>query len=150
VFAHTGNVWLACRAVGVPRRTVYWWREHSPAFAEAWVEAEADAYDRLKHAAWVRAVEGIPRERVHRDSRGQVVRRETWTQYSDQLLMLLLQLANPEKYRGRPGQRAHHRPEGRPLPTLAITVVEPRAPAFDHDAYAEDFTRLLERRGDQT
>ena len=54
----SGNVRLSCRAAGVPRRTVYRWRDRWVTFADEWDEAKEDACDMLEAEAWKRATEG--------------------------------------------------------------------------------------------
>lgn len=58
VFAESCNVSEACRQAGIPRRTVYGWRDADAAFAEAWSEAEEAAADKLVQVAWDRALAG--------------------------------------------------------------------------------------------
>lgn len=72
----SGNVYLSCKAAGVPRRTVYNWRKKWSTFADEWDEAKDDAVDRLDAEAWKRAVDG----------------------QSDRLLMFLLKAHKPEVY----------------------------------------------------
>ena len=54
----SGNVYLSCRAAGIPRSTVYRWRAKWSTFAAQWDEAKEDAVDRLDAEAWRRATEG--------------------------------------------------------------------------------------------
>ena len=71
----SGNIRLSCRAAGIPRRTVYDWREKWKTFAAEWDEALEDACDVLEGTAWKRAVDS-----------------------SDRLLMFLLKAHRREKY----------------------------------------------------
>ena len=71
----SGNVRLACRAAGVPRRTVYNWRDRWVTFADEWDDALDDACDRLEEKAWERALD-----------------------YSDRLLQFLLKAHRPGRY----------------------------------------------------
>ena len=73
---NSGNVRLACKAAGVPRRTVYNWRNKWVSFHDEWDEALEDACDYLEGEAWRRATEG----------------------QSDRLLMFLLKAYRKDKF----------------------------------------------------
>jgi hypothetical protein len=73
-----GNVRLSCEAAGLPRRTVYNWREKWSTFRDGWDIALEDACDTLEAEAWERAKES-----------------------SDRLLMFLLKAHRPDKYKDR-------------------------------------------------
>src|SRR5207245_7011236 len=75
VFRDTGNVRLACHAVGINRTTAYHRRESNPRFADAWKQAEEDACDVLEATARKRAQES-----------------------SDVLLIFLLKAHRPDLY----------------------------------------------------
>jgi hypothetical protein len=95
--AKTGCILDAARAAGASPRTVYRHQESDPRFAEHCRIALAMAATPIELTAWQRAVEGVEQEfacggEVH-------VRRR----YSDGLLRLLLQGADPKKYGARPG-----------------------------------------------
>jgi len=77
----SGNVYLSCKAAGVPRSTVYRWRDKWSTFADEWDEAKDDAVDKLDAEAWRRATE----------------------EASDRLLMFLLKAHKPSVY--NPPQR---------------------------------------------
>ena len=53
--AQTGNVMLSAKAAGVPRRTVYRWRDKWSTFAGEWDDALDEAVDMLEGMAWKRA-----------------------------------------------------------------------------------------------
>ena len=53
--AQTGNVALSAKAAGVPRRTVYRWRDKWVTFADEWEDALDEALDMLEGMAWKRA-----------------------------------------------------------------------------------------------
>ena len=76
---NSGNVRLSCKAAGVPRRTIYNWREKWTTFRDDWDEAMEEACDILEGEAWKRAVDGG----------------------SDRLLMFLLKAHKPDKYKER-------------------------------------------------
>lgn len=92
--AETGAVATTCRDIGVPRRTMYTWRKADPDFAEMWDESLDCAAALLEEEARRRAMTGVQRP-VYQG--GELVGHVT--EYSDQLLMLLLRAANPARYR---------------------------------------------------
>jgi len=73
---NSGNVRASCKAAGVPRRTIYNWRDKWVTFADEWDDALDDACDILEAEAWKRAIEG----------------------QSDRLLMFLLKAHRREVY----------------------------------------------------
>lgn len=75
----SGNVRMAAQAAGVPRRTVYNWRDRWKTFAAEWDEALEDACDILEAEAWKRAVQ----------------------ENSDRLLMFLLKAYRPDRFKDR-------------------------------------------------
>lgn len=76
--AASGNVYVACKRSGVPRRTAYDWRKRWKTFADEWQDALDDALDKLEGEAWKRA-------KVQ----------------SDRLIMFLLKAHRPELYSDR-------------------------------------------------
>lgn len=95
--AMTGCVRDACRVAGMSNVSAYRLRRKSPEFAAAWDRALDHASLSLKAAAWARAVIGVEEPIVHG---GKIVgmRRK----FSDTLLRMLLQAADPETF-GRKG-----------------------------------------------
>lgn len=93
VLAQSCNVSAACRAAGVGRTTVYQWRDAEPEFAAAWKAAEEEAADRLEAEAWRRGVEGVDRPIVYQ---GEIT--DTFKEYSDRMLEILLKGHRPDKY----------------------------------------------------
>lgn len=109
------SVRKACQAAGINRSTAYEARSLKNAqtdkdkteraqvtarvFAAAWDEALEDANDLLEEEARRRAVEGVTRERY--DKEGQLIAVET--EYSDQLLTLLLKANKKSKFGERAG-----------------------------------------------
>lgn len=93
---HTGNVSEACRIAGVARPTAYEHRKTDEEFREAWGMALEEAADLLEAEARRRAVDGVERP-IYQG--GELVGTER--QYSDQLLIRLLEAHKPEKYRHR-------------------------------------------------
>ena len=93
----TVNVTLSCRKAGVPRRTVYDWREADAAFADRWDEALEEGIDLLEAEVHRRAFEGVERPVYYKGERvGE------WRHYSDALATFLLRAHRPEKYRDAP------------------------------------------------
>lgn len=101
-----GNVRDACLAAGVPRRTVYDWRNADPEFATHWDTALDMAADTMEREAWRRAVEGTEKPvfgpRGPNKGSGEIGRIR---EYSDTLLIFLLKAARPQKYRERIDQQ---------------------------------------------
>lgn len=115
----TGNVRLACEAVGVNRKTAYRRRASDQSFANLWEEAIDEAADLLEAEAVRRARVGVEEPVVYQgeiqgmwidpksgktvtqDTPGAVLVPTTVTRYSDTLLIFLLKGARPEKYRER-------------------------------------------------
>ncbi len=74
--AETCNVSEAARVAGIPRRTVYGWRDADEAFAADWKDVEEAAADMLEQVAYERATDGK----------------------SDRMLEILLKAHRPDKY----------------------------------------------------
>ncbi len=112
--AKNGNVWAACRAAGIDRKTAYNHRDQSPEFAAAWDVALQDAIDIL---------EAVAAERARKSS--------------DTLLIFLLKAHRPDKYR-ETVRNEHSGPNGGPIRT-SITVsaddlASARARALEYEA----------------
>lgn len=84
----------AAAAVGIPRRTIAFWREEDPEFAKQWEEAYDEGTDVLEREAQRRAVEGVEKP-VYQG--GVLVGHVQ--EYSDTLMNILLQGRRPNKYR---------------------------------------------------
>ena len=101
-YRDNGIIRAACRIARISPMTVARRRESDPAFARAYLEANAMAVDILESEAWRRAVRGVVKTRTvtMEDKDGKrLVRTESVTEYSDGLLKFLLQGNRPEKYR---------------------------------------------------
>jgi hypothetical protein len=94
------NISFACEQTGVARRNIYNWQETDETFALAFKVAGEQATERLEREAWRRAVEGSPYERTSY-YRGEKLGTDLKTEYSDQLMMLLLRARKPDVYRER-------------------------------------------------
>lgn len=94
--ARLGTITAASNETGTPRSVHYHWMKLDPAYVKAFREAEDVAIDAMEAEARRRAVEGTNRP-VFQNGRqvGDV------TEYSDQLLIVLLKAHRPEKYRER-------------------------------------------------
>lgn len=100
VLCETGNVTESARAIGVQPQVMYRIKDRDEEFREAWDLALDEGTDALEAEARRRAVEGVDRPIYQR---GELVGYER--QYSDQLLIRLLEAHKPEKYRHRAEQR---------------------------------------------
>ena len=93
----------AARAAGLGRSTAYLWRQSDPDFAAKWDEAVAEGIDLLELEARRRAVDGFNKRPIYH--RG--VQVGEITQYSDKLLIFLLERRRPEVWsRSRNANRA--------------------------------------------
>ena len=99
----TANVTESAAACGVSQRMVYTWKKKRVEFSRAWDEAVEVAIDALESEARRRALKGVERKKWTKDGRPlidpvtgeQYVERE----YSDVLLICLLNAHRPEKFR---------------------------------------------------
>ena len=96
VLAETCNVSEASRSVGMSRRAAYDWRDADPKFAADWNDAEQEAADKLEREAWRRGVEGVDKPIIYK---GEVT--DTFKEYSDRMLEILLKGHRPEKFTER-------------------------------------------------
>jgi hypothetical protein len=92
----TCNVSESARACGVSRRCAYDHKEADPDFSRDWDDAVEEAADKLEREAWRRAVEGTDKPVTF-----QGVITDTYKEYSDRMLELLLKSHRPDKYRER-------------------------------------------------
>lgn len=108
----TGNVSVACKKAKINRSTVYRHGDSDPVFKALWDEARAEAADWLEAEAYRRAVKGVKRPVYQQKELVGYV-----TEYSDSLLIRLLEANNPQKFR----RNIDVTSDGKPLP---ITVVK--------------------------
>jgi hypothetical protein len=88
-----GRMGRAAQAAGVSLRAIQKWRKSDSSFAEAITEAEAVAVLIAEDELFRRAVEGVKKPVFYRGQQcGEIV------EYSDQLLIKLLQSLCPERY----------------------------------------------------
>jgi hypothetical protein len=91
---NSANVRAACQAAGLPRISVYRWRNNDAAFAAKWEEALDEAVDTLEAAAWQRGRDGVLKPVYQGGEKVGDIR-----EYSDTLLIFLLKANRPGRYR---------------------------------------------------
>lgn len=106
-YAQRGIIREGTTAAGVSRKTYQRWRKEDEGFNEACMEAKRMAVDVLESEAHRRAVDGFQRPVIYQ---GEVT--ETYTDYSDSLLSMLMRGNKPEKYKER---TEHSGSVGRPM-----------------------------------
>lgn len=94
--AETANVTRSAEAAGISKLTAYIARDKSPLFRAAWQAALEHAIDTLEEEARRRAVEGWEKPVFYQGRPVGAVR-----EYSDSLLMFLLRVHRPERFRER-------------------------------------------------
>ena len=122
--ADTGQVSLACKAVGLSRESAYKLRRspHGAAFARAWDAARHHAGAFLEDVAFERAIEGV--EHNVYNEYGEVIC--TKRVVNDRLLMFLLRHLKPERY----AADALAKPAPPPEPVdESLRALEPQLPA---------------------
>jgi len=97
-YEQRGTMVQCCRLAGVSWATVTREAERNPDFAERFREAEQTVLERLETEAMRRAVEGTV-VRSRKFWRGELVGEDVKTEYSDNLLMMLLRAKAPSTYR---------------------------------------------------
>lgn len=93
ILAKTCNVSEAARAANISRQAAYEWRAEDETFAIAWTNAEQEAADKLEREAWRRGVEGVDKPVTF-----QGVITDTYKEYSDRMLEILLKAHRPDKF----------------------------------------------------
>ena len=106
-YAQRGIIREGTTAAGVSRRTYTRWRKEDEHFNEQCNEAEQMAVDVLESEAHRRAVDGFDRPVIYQ---GEIT--ETYTDYSDSLLTMLMRGNKPDKYKER---TEHSGSVGRPM-----------------------------------
>jgi hypothetical protein len=89
--AKRGNISEACRVAGLPRSTVYEWRDSFPLFKQRWDDTLIQVKEALEAEVYRRAKEGVDAYQE-----GKLVRK-----YSDTLAIFLLKAMDREKYQDR-------------------------------------------------
>jgi transglutaminase-like putative cysteine protease len=88
-----GRIICACEALGIPRTSVYEWREKDPAFAAEWDAAVEAMTENLEQEAYRRAYEGVSKPVYQgKELVGHV------QEYSDTLTIFLLKARKPNIY----------------------------------------------------
>lgn len=98
LYAERGTMIECCRLAGLSWRAIDNARENDPEFARAFQEAEQCVLEKLEREAMRRAVEGTV-IRSRKFWHGQLVGEDIRTEYSDNLLMMLLRAKAPSTYR---------------------------------------------------
>ncbi|HTR37147.1 MAG TPA: hypothetical protein VMH80_14680 [Bryobacteraceae bacterium] len=99
-FAVCCSVQKAARWAGVHRQTHYDWLDEDPTYPARFEEARRRAGQTLEDEAVRRAVEGVRRPVLYRGKQVYIQGEPQYeVEYSDQLLIRLLEAMNPEKYR---------------------------------------------------
>lgn len=100
-----GTLRAGVRAARVGHRAPYEWRENDGStqmdgklFSLLEKQAHSDFTDALEEVAWQRAVQGVTRSKPLM-FRGQVAAHEVVTEFSDALMIKLLESRRPEKFR---------------------------------------------------
>ena len=98
LYAERGTFVECCRIAGLSYNSVQHAIERDPDFAERFKEAEQRVLEKLEQEAMRRAVEGTV-VRSRKFWHGELVGEDIKTEYSDNLLMMLLRARAPERYR---------------------------------------------------
>jgi len=93
-YIETGNITKAARMAHMSRTNHYEWLKESEDYKEAFAQAEEAVADRLEEEAWRRAVEGTVKPVFYKGQQVGGIR-----EYSDTLLIFLLNGMRPEKYK---------------------------------------------------
>ena len=105
-FGACGSVRLASRWARVHRQTHYFWLREDPTYPARFEEARRRAAQELEDEAVRRAHEGVRKPVLYKGKpvriHGEILYE---TEYSDQLLIRLLEAHNPERYRRRDENR---------------------------------------------
>ncbi len=119
----SGNISHSATLARVDRRTVQRRCHSDPEFAKDMEDAQEEAGDALEQEARRRAVEGTARPVFYKGDKIGDVR-----EYSDNLLIVLLQAARPEKYRSN-ARVEHMGTGGGPVPVaIREMIIERPAP----------------------
>jgi len=121
----TANVSEAARSIDFSRQRMYDIRDSDEAFALEWDGAVQEAIDALEREAWRRAVEGTDKPVTYQ---GEIT--DTFKEYSDRMLELLLRAHRPEKYKER---RELSGPDGGPIQFREVQrrIVDPDGDTSD-------------------
>jgi len=106
-YATRGIIRDACIASGISRQTYYRWRKKDESFHDACVMAEEMSADLIEGEAMRRAVDGYDKPVIYQ---GEIT--DTYTEYSDSLMSMLLRGNKKEKYKER---TEHSGAIGRPM-----------------------------------
>ncbi|NPV93562.1 MAG: hypothetical protein HPY50_22630 [Firmicutes bacterium] len=93
-YVKCGNVTRAAKQVGIGRATHYNWLKTDRRYREAFEMVGSAVFDLLYREAVRRAVDGVERPVFYKG-----VRCGSYRHYSDRLLIKLLTIFNPDKYK---------------------------------------------------
>ena len=93
-YIEIGNITGAAKMAHISRTNHYEWFKENEDYNEAFTQAEEAAADRLEEEAWRRAVEGTVKPVFYKGQQVGGIR-----EYSDTLLIFLLNGMRPEKYK---------------------------------------------------
>lgn len=117
-FKESGTILAACTRLKIDRHTFYEWMKE-PLFEKEFIAAQEVVTERCEHAAMARAVNGVERTVYYKgapimepvlDAQGRqavgtngkpLFKKATYKEYSDHLLIKLLEARNPQKYSQR-------------------------------------------------
>lgn len=98
LYAERGTMVECCRLAGISYSAIQHALEKDEGFARAFAIAEQEVLEKLEREAMRRAVDGTV-VRSRRFWHGELVGEDIRTEYSDNLLMLLLRAKAPQRYR---------------------------------------------------
>lgn len=127
-----GNIKAAAKHALINSPLAYRRIDTDPTFKKAVEEARRDAFERLEHEAYRRAVIGTKRTKgvYHK---GKKIGEEVYTEYSDSLLQMLLRAGDREKY----GDKVNH--------THRITAIRERVRLLcEQEGLMDQYDQVLE------
>lgn|SRR5215469_1096363 len=99
-YGATANLRAAARAVGISQKLHFEWLRHDEVYRAAWENVQEEAGQQLEDEAVRRAKDGVKRPIMYKGRPVKQGRRILYvTEYSDQLLALLLKRFRPHLYR---------------------------------------------------
>lgn len=114
LLGENGSITKSAEVAGIPRRTVYNWRDSDKAFAKKWDKSVDLGSDSLEDEATRRAYEGTLKPVFQGGVQVGEIR-----EFSDTLLIFLLKARKPEKFKDR-GEH-NHKHGGDPANPTSIT-----------------------------
>jgi hypothetical protein len=87
---------FACAAAGIGRGAALSWKKKYPIFSELWDQAQNHGIDQLEEEAWRRGHDGYDKPVIYQ---GEIT--DTYKEYSDRCLEIMLRGCRPEKFKER-------------------------------------------------